>query len=326
MGRFRRSIWAARTFAYHAAYNALARASPRASAAIQRLTHDTGRGRGRDGARAAEYFAAVVNDYGVIARESGACGSTDLFRGKRVLEIGPGDTRAMALLARCEGAAAWEGFDAFDIQSRDARYTKAIYDALLLARGETRTARELLDGCIVHTSLASLERGGAVSGARFDVVISRAVLEHVRDLDALFATLARVTRRDAVLVHKVDLRAHGIEHDHALDFLRFSERAWRAMSSHVDLPNRVRVASYLELAERHGLRTAWARTTHAIDERDAAGVRSELAAPFCDASASELAMLGLWLVQVGEAHALARGPRVRFSDLEAAPRALLSRY
>lgn len=310
-----------RTFAYHAAYNALTRAAPRVSSAIQRLTHDTGRGRGRDGAIAAEYFEAVAADYEVIARESGACAER-MFAGKHVLEIGPGDTRAMALLAKLEGAIAWEGFDAFDIQSRDARYVDEIYDAILAKRGETRRARDVLEGCRMHTSLDALVRGGA----RFDLVISRAVLEHVRDLDALFATVARVVRDDAVLVHKVDLRSHGLEHAHALDFLRFSERTWRAMSSHVDLPNRARLGTYAELAERANLRTAWMATTHVIDEDDARRVQHELAAPFRAMDARELRVLGLWLVQVGARHPLATRAPPSLRDIGPAPHARLSRH
>ncbi len=321
MSRFRRTVWAARTFAYHAAYNALTRAAPRASSAIQRLTHDTGRGRGRDGTIAAEYFEAVAQDYAVIARESGAI-AKNIFERRRVLELGPGDTRAMALIAKSEDASAWEGFDAFDIQSRDTRYTNKIYDAILTKRRETRSARDLLKGCMMHTSRAVF----VGRGPRFDLVVSRAVLEHVGDLDALFADIASVVRDDAVLVHKIDLRSHGIEHDHALDFLRFSDRTWHVMSSHIDLPNRARIAKYLELAERFGLRTVWARTTHVISEEDAERVRRELAPRFRAQSAAELAVLGLWLVQVGPSHPLARGERPTLRDVSPAPHELLSRH
>lgn len=313
-----RSIWAVRTFAYHAAYNAFARAAPRAAMAVQRLTGDTGRG-GRGAAReAADYFTAVAGDYEVVARASGVA-ERELFAGKRVLELGPGDTRAVALLARARGATAWEGFDAFDIQSRDRRYVTAIYDASLAREGETRRASDLLEGCIMHTSADALARGGR----RFELVLSRAVLEHVRDLGALFASVARVATDDAVLIHKVDLRSHGLEHDHELDFLRFSERTWRAMSSHVDLPNRARAPAYLELAESVGLRTIWAKTTHVLDAARAEAVRRELASPFRETRASELAVLGLWLVQVGPRHPLASRAR---APLGPAPHELLSRY
>ncbi|HEY1956546.1 MAG TPA: methyltransferase domain-containing protein [Polyangiaceae bacterium] len=312
-----RGAWAARTFAYHAAYNAFARAAPRAAMLVQRVTGDTGRGRGKGGAAGADYFEAVASDYETIARASGV--GEKLFAGKRVLELGPGDTRAIALLARLAGAESWEGLDAFDIQSRDRRYVEEIYDCILARRGERRGSCELLEGCRMHTSLDSLARGGR----RFDVVVSRAVLEHVRDLGALFAAVARVAKDDAVLVHKVDLRSHGIEHRHGLDFLRFSETTWRAMSSHVDLPNRVRAPAYLELGESVGLRTIWARTTHVMDAADADAIRGELAPPFRAMEARDLAVLGLWLVQVGPAHPLASRTR---APLGPSPHDDLSHY
>jgi SAM-dependent methyltransferase len=315
----RRAAWAARSFAYHAARNAFARAAPGAAMAAQRLTRDTGRGRGRDGVEGARYFEAVAADYGVIAEASGV-GASGTFAGKHVLELGPGDTRAVALLAKLGGAATWEGFDAFDIQSRDARYVEPMYSAILAGRAGRRTAREMLDGCRVHTSPEALLRGGR----RFDLVVSRAVLEHVRDLAALFSLLSRVVTDGAVLIHKVDLRAHGIRRDHELDFLRFSDRAWRAMSSHIDLPNRERVSTYLSLAEGCGLRTAWAATTHRIEPADVEAVRRELAPPFRAMDARELSVLGLWLVQVGPRHPVASRPRGE--PLEPAPHARLSRY
>lgn len=314
------AAWVARTFAFHAAKNALFRAAPRTSMALQRLTRDTGRGRGRDGAAGAEYFEAVAADYRVVAAASGAAGERP-FVGKHVLELGPGDTRAVALLTRLEGATAWEGFDAFDIQSRDAPYVDAIYDALLARRSAPQAARALLDGCKVHTSAGSLLAGGP----RFNVVVSRATLEHVRELATLFSTVARVAKDDAVWLHKVDLRSHGVERTHPLDFLRFSERAWRAMSSHVDLPNRARARAYLALGESVGLVTVWAKTTHVLDLASAAEARPRLATPFRALDASELAVLGLWLVQVGPNHPLASRPTNAW-PLGPAPHADLSHH
>jgi SAM-dependent methyltransferase len=285
------ALWTARTFAYHAAYNGLARTAPRASSLLQRLSRDSGRGRGRDGRAAARYFESVMGDYEIIAEESGL--SRDVFRGKHVLELGPGDTRATALLARMRGATRWEGFDPFDIQSRRVSYLKKIYDALLEGAEDRQSQERLLDGCVVHGSPESLRAGGR----RFDVVISRAALEHVRDLPRLFAHVAAVAREDAVWIHKVDLRCHGITHRHPLDFLRFSDRTWHAMSSHIDLPNRERASMYLSLSREVGWPAAWAATTHVLDAAQVTTARPFLARRFRDMSGAELCILGLWLVQ-----------------------------
>ncbi len=305
-----------RVATYQAAYNALARAAPSVASALQRLTRDTGRGSGRDGAEGAAYFEAVLGDYLTIARESGV--ATDLFRDKHVLELGPGDTRAIALLTKLEGARSWEGFDPFDIQSRDARYLDAIYEPILarrMALGGAQPARPSLDDAVVHTSPESLKR----AGRRFEVIISRAVLEHVRDLNALFEVAESVAREDAVWIHKVDLRSHGITYDHPLDFLRFPAAVWRAMSSHIDLPNRERASRYLALGS---LRPIWAATTHVIDRKVADSARRDLAAPFRSMDVGELAVLGLWLVQVGPRHTRWASPPMTLEALSEAPKAL----
>ena len=287
------------------------------ASAIQRLTHDTGRGRGRDGQAAADYFEAVLADYLAIAHASGV-GGTDFFRGKHILELGPGDTRAFALLARLEGAT-WEGFDPFDIQSHRSPYLDAIYDPILARRGEPRGADECLQGAIVHTSASGLRHGGR----RFHVIVSRAVLEHVRDLESLFELASSVAMDDAVWIHKIDLRAHGIRNEHELDFLRFPEPVWNIMSSHIDLPNRARASVHLDVADRVGLRTLWAATSHVIPRDEAEHVRNDLASPFRAMDADQLSVLGLWLVQVGRGH-----PRASEGSkkLVVAPTERLSRY
>jgi hypothetical protein len=155
------------------------------------------------------------------------------------------------------------------------------------------------------------------------VVVSRATLEHARDLARLFALVRDVTTDDAVLIHKIDLRDHGIRHEGPLDFLRFSDATWDRMSSHIDMPNRERGHFYLELGERTGLHTAWAATTHTIELDVARRARSSLAPRFRAMAPEELSILGLWLVQVGPRHPLAKRPR---PELAAAPHERLSRF
>jgi SAM-dependent methyltransferase len=321
-----RAFWMARSFASHAADNALAWASPRLASAARRLANVTGRGTGREGDAAVSYFEAVADDYDVIAAHVGVAERGELYRGRRALELGPGNTRALALLARLAGAAGCEAFDPFDVQARRAEYLQTIYGPLLSQRGQEASLRrssELLQTCAVHTSEPALR----AAGRRFDLVLSRAVLEHVRDLGALFGMLAAVTTDDAVLIHKVDLRCHGNRHEHELDFLSFPEPVYRIMSSHVDVPNRARLPTYLTLAEGAGLSTLWAASTHVIDRAEAEVARPRLAAPFRAMGAEALSILGLWLVQVGPAHPLARVARpLRPCDVGPAPHDRLSAY
>ncbi len=300
LGSSRKLAWAARTFLGFAWENELARRVPRLHDWTKRRAGATGRGEGRDGEAGARYFRAVADDYEAVARAAGIDGP--LYRGRSVLELGPGDTRAVGLLTLLRGAARWDGVDAFDIESRDEAYKRAIYAPL--ARGEGRdpaSVGELLSSTRMLRDL----RGAAREDRRYDLVLSRAVLEHVHDLDALFDDLAPVLAPGAVAIHKVDLRCHGTRFDNELDFLLFPARVYRRMASHLDLPNRVRAGALLGLGERHGLRTAWAATTHVVPESEVRAVRPRLPAPFAAMSDAELRVLGVWLVQVGPEHPLA---------------------
>ena len=60
-----------------------------------------------------------------------------------------------------------------------------------------------------------------------DVIISRAVLEHVFDLDTAFGAMHRLLKPGGRMAHKVDLRDHGLFTDggqNALEFLTVSDR------------------------------------------------------------------------------------------------------
>jgi SAM-dependent methyltransferase len=300
-------VWFSGTVAIKIAKNTLARVAPRAMGTIARLATVSGRGKGYEGAAAARYFHAVANDYEILAEEIGLVAKgRDLFRDRTVLEIGPGNTRSIGLLSKLRGAKAYEGVDGYDVQARTENYLRTIYEPLLSLEGEEgghARATVLLEGTRIHVGNESLRR----TDRRFDLVVSRAVLEHVRDLDALYATLRDVTTDDAILIHKVDLRSHGIRFDTELDFLIFPDSLFRLMSSHSgDMPNRVRAPGYLELGARHGFSLMYAGATHVVSRSHVESVKSRMAPPYRDMPDSVLAVLGVWLVQVGPSHPFAK--------------------
>ncbi len=297
-------LWAIPSATFHASRNLVFRRAPRVASALLRLGNISGRGGAHEGPRAVDYFRGVVSDYEQIATHTGiVTDAKDLFRGRRVLELGPGDTRAVALMAKLRGAKQVDGLDAFDITSRDEKYLRGIYEPLMErdgAPGGYLRAKELLrDTRMLH------DRARLGTGERYDLVISRAVLEHVTDLDGLFADLAKVTTPDAVQIHKVDLRCHGNKFDHELDFLMFPEPVYRAMASHTGMPNRVRAQGYLDLGAHHGFALVYAGATHRISVAEVAAVRDQLASPFNAMPPETLAVLGVWLVLVGKDHPLA---------------------
>lgn len=328
MTRFRKYAWAARTALLFGAENAFAGTTPRLYSRALRLLKAHGRSDGQSGEAGAHYFRSVADDYETMAQVAGiTSGSDGLFASRTILELGPGDTKALGLIALLRGAASYHGSDAFDIQSRDRSYLDGIYGPILRDEGNTMGLQEA-HGKLAKCKVLASPRSEHGSRVPYDLVVSRAVLEHVSDLDALFDDLRAVTTPDAVLIHKVDLRSHGIERDNPLDFLMFPPLVYKAMSSKLGRPNRVRADDYLRLGPRHGFQTIYAAATRSIDKRLVQEARPFLSRPFRNLSNDNLSTIGLWLVQVGDAHPLAKRVTAPLdaSRLDAAPFEKLSAY
>ena len=211
--------------------------------------------------------------------------SLDTFEappGARVLDVGTGVGAMAAQLARlCPGI----DLTGVDISEAQLARARALHPVATYVRADA--------ACLPFAD------------GSFDRVHMSWVLEHVRDLDDLFASLREATTDDAVLIHKVDLRSHGFHLTNDLDFLRFPVREWDAMTSHTGEPNRLRASDYLHLARRHGFAVAHFSAARTLPRSAVERVRPELAEPFASMSVDELSVVGIWLVLVREKHPLA---------------------
>jgi SAM-dependent methyltransferase len=75
----------------------------------------------------------------------------------------------------------------------------------------------------------SAENLSSLKDEQFDIVISTAVLEHVRDIGKVCAELKRVTKRCGYNSHQIDLRYHR-SFDRPLDHFLMSDEEWIAVS------------------------------------------------------------------------------------------------
>lgn len=139
------------------------------------------------------------------------------LRGKHVVEIGAGRTNAVchALAALGAQATALEPFVPFDA-GLDARLAKRAPSA-----AHNDAVRRVTD-------FSQIPDGSV------DVVFSNSVLEHVSDLDRLFAECHRVLRCDGLMVHHVDYRDHFFKYPYG--FLTFSDETWNRWLNPGDLP------------------------------------------------------------------------------------------
>jgi SAM-dependent methyltransferase len=282
--------------------NLLARIAP---AAYVQLTGQTGRGSAaEEGAiDIARYFQDCVADY---AAKLGAGGTRleTVVHGKVLLEYGPGDLPGVAALMCAHGAAKVWCVDRFQLLQLSPKNLRAMRD---LIDAQAGVARDRLAACLRGGAVQQgfdprrieyLVRPSGLSGLHnaVDLVYSRAVLEHVDDLEATFADMVAAMRPGALAIHLVDLRSHGLHRLNPLDFLAWSPTLWNLMYSAKGVPNRWRVDRYRAIVERLPVEVLAFEPTRLAAAEDVASVRPKLASPFRTVSDDDLRWLGFWLL------------------------------
>ena len=129
-----------------------------------------------------------------------------------------------------------------------------------------------------------------------DMIYSRAVLEHVNDLDATFDDMTRALKPGGVTIHQVDLKSHGLHRENPLDFLTWPTWLWNLMYSGKGVPNRLRIDRYRKALERSGLEARMLKHTFLATQEDVSDVRPYLARAFRAVDDASLRWLGFWLV------------------------------
>jgi SAM-dependent methyltransferase len=282
--------------------NQIARLMPRF---YLRLTHQTGRGSNEEGpGEVAGYFRQCFKDYcdmlGIGEHSAG-----DLLRDKQVLEYGPGDIPGVALLFYAHGAKQVFCVDHFPMMQFTAKNAAVIQCLLDHLDGQPR---ERADAAIQRTNgeitgflpgtVTYLVRPGGMAAMdnAVDLIISRAVMEHVHDLKATFTDMYHCLKPGAIAVHQVDLKSHGLHSENQLDFLAWSPFLWRLMYSAKGVPNRWRVDVYRRLIEDTGFECELLTTTRQASIDEVRQVRPLLPPLFNTLSDEDLSCLGFWMI------------------------------
>lgn len=282
--------------------NQLARFAP---SIYVKVTHQTGRGEeGGSAKEVADYFAMCVKEYfenlGVAPAEYAT-----YLKGKKILEYGPGDVLGVALLLYAHGADAVHCVDRFPL-SRISKKSLGIYWEILNALDADKKARALgafresgkpesgfNPDAIVYTVTPD-----GLSGKKrhYDLIISRAVLEHVNDLEKTIQDISEALNVSGVSIHQVDLKSHGLDRYKPYDFLTWPEILFKLMYSHKGFPNRWRVDKYRELAGKSGLCIRCLIPTGKLEMHEIAFIQPKLARQFRNVPGDELSWLGFWML------------------------------
>ena len=200
------------------------------------------------------YVEEVFNDYRTY-------GALDHLSGTAA-EVGAGDNAGVALLLRAVGCEAVDLVDRFRSQRSPAQQQR-IYQALAVRheiRGISTWDDERLPGITWRLGSSAEDyfgRRARCGGRCYDLIVSRATLEHLYDPIGALRNMAACLRPGGRMVHKIDFRDHGMftpSHSE-LTFLRFPAFLYRRMTHHSGRPNRVLLHRYRDLAAelgRHG--------------------------------------------------------------------------
>ncbi len=180
------------------------------------------------------------------------------LRGKRFLEIGPGDSFGVALLFLAKGVNQVVAVDRF-YTPRNGEQERTIYFALRneLTDIEKRRFDEVVSleakpifnpEKLTYLYDIPIEKAAdKLSRGSFDFVISMAVLEHVYDLSSAFDSMDKLLSEKGRMLHGVDLSDHAMFSKYGynpLTLLTIPDWLYRLMSSGTGDPNREDVSRY----------------------------------------------------------------------------------
>ena len=195
------------------------------------------------------YIERVHADYLAYAE-------ADRFTGT-VAEIGPGDNFGVALLFLAGGAEAVHTVDRYRPR-RDAAAQAAIYEALVRRHGfahlfDGSPGEATIRGVVCHAGEPA-ETFFRDHDLAYDAIVSRAVLEHLYDPLGALNDMAGALNPGGRLVHRIDLRDHGMfAGHHPLTFLTPGAALYSRMTRGAGRPNRVLVPGYREWLAGSGL-------------------------------------------------------------------------
>jgi len=173
-----------------------------------------------------DYAISVFNNH------AGKAGVIKSLYGKTILELGPGDSVATAIIAASYGARAIL-VDVGKFARRDVlmykKLVKKITDLGLSPPNlsECRNLDMILDICGARYMTNGLASLAQIKDGSIDFIFSNAVLEHVRKSELLetMKECRRILSQNGICSHYIDLRDHL---DNALNNLRFSEWLWES--------------------------------------------------------------------------------------------------
>tara|TARA_Y100000590_G_scaffold229380_1_gene258730 strand:- start:12325 stop:13191 length:867 start_codon:yes stop_codon:yes gene_type:complete len=175
----------------------------------------------------ASYFQRIISTHLKASKLS-----PDDLQGKKIIEMGPGDSVSSAIVFSSYNAKAIL-IDAGDFSVKDITQYKAISKELyedgyaVKNIDHVTSFIEMLDVIGAKYLTNGLMSFSEIEDNSIDFIFSEAVLEHIHKDEFLpiMKECKRILKNDGVISHSIDLKDHL---DYALNNLRFSETVWES--------------------------------------------------------------------------------------------------
>jgi SAM-dependent methyltransferase len=187
-----------------------------------------------------DYIKNVFNDYKSIS-------GIEKFYGK-IAEVGPGDSNGVAFLMISDGADSVDLVDKY-YSSRDEKHEEDV-----LCRLSSRSFKHKIKKAKRHYGNEASAESFFQNNNRYDFIVSRAVLEHVDAPLFSIQSMYNSLNRGGMLIHKVDLRDHGMFSEyklHDLTFLTIPKKLYKLFTHNTGRPNRVMADEYISFIEKN---------------------------------------------------------------------------
>ena len=181
------------------------------------------------------------NPFAAVQRYVDAVSERGLsFSGKRVLVFGYGGRFDIGSGLLKEGAAHVILCDRY--APPDEAHNRQLFGAeekyFHVEKQGLRPRREWMT--LLEADVRDIASAGELEAV--DMVLSSSVYEHVDDVEGITRALARLTKRDGLHLHFIDLRDHFFKYP--FEMLRFSEATWRNWLNPSSNHNRYRLWDY----------------------------------------------------------------------------------
>jgi len=199
------------------------------------------------------YIDEVYDDYLIHSNLNEAN-----LEGMKVLEIGPGENLGLALKLIANGVSKVVCVDKFNSLT-DGNSQRKIYNHIInnLTEKQKTLSEQALkisnDDCIFNADHIEYNNCSVVDLVKkyentFDLVISRAVLEHIHNIGDVLEATNKLLTNGGLAIHEVDFRDHGMFTMyglHELAMYKIDDLTWEKMSSNIGAPNRKTVNYYI---------------------------------------------------------------------------------